>query len=296
MPSPYHEEHDAYIARYLSTGQAKIIGVGREVQGLRKDGTVFPVHLAVGQMMVQGERKFTGILHDLSARLHMEEQLREQATLVKIGEMAAVLAHEIKNPLAGIRGAIQVVGTRMPTDDPSGPVLKEILARIDSLNELMKDLLLFARPPKLRLLATDVAQLVAATADLLRQDPALRDLEIEVAGSAPPVAADADLLKIVFHNLLINGAQAMQGKGRIRVAVSDTNATCQVSFADSGPGIPPEGRQKIFVPFFTTKARGTGLGLPTAKRLVEAHGGSIAVDCPPAGGTTVVVRLPLIAS
>ena len=117
MPSPYHEEHDTYLARYLATGRAKIIGLGREVQGRRKDGTTFPLHLSVGQITIEGERKFTGILHDLSARVQMEGRLREQAALAKLGEMAAVIAHEVKNPLAGIRGAMQVFGGRMSKDD-----------------------------------------------------------------------------------------------------------------------------------------------------------------------------------
>ena len=120
MPSPYHEEHDTYLARYLATGRAKIIGSGREVQGLRKDGTTFPLHLSVGQITVDGERKFTGILHDLSARVQMEGQLREQAALAKLGEMAAVIAHEVKNPLAGIRGAIQVLGSQMSDGGTKG--------------------------------------------------------------------------------------------------------------------------------------------------------------------------------
>ena len=110
MPSPYHEEHDTYLARYLATGVQKIIGIGREVTGLRRDGTTFPLHLSVGEMTVGGERKFTGILHDLSARVRIEEQLREQTSLARLGEMAAVIAHEVKNPLAGVRGAIQVIG------------------------------------------------------------------------------------------------------------------------------------------------------------------------------------------
>jgi len=103
------------------------------------------------------------------------------------------------------------------------------------------------------------------------------------------------MLKIVFHNLLINGAHAMKGKGRIRVAVNTVDTSCEIAFIDRGPGIPPEVREKIFTPFFTTKSRGSGLGLPTAKRIIEAHNGQIAIDCPQAGGTTVRVRLPLEA-
>jgi two-component system sensor kinase FixL len=296
MPSPYREEHDTYLARYLATGRAKIIGSGREVQGRRKDGATFPLHLSVGQITIEGERKFTGILHDLTARVQMEGQLREQASLARLGEMAAVIAHEVKNPLAGIRGAIQVIAGRIPREDASRPVLTEIVARIDALDQMMKDLLLFARPPVPRRAPTDLVPLVTTTASLLSQDPALRDVDVDVEGGAPPVSADADMLRIVFQNLLINSAHAMQGKGRIRVAVETIDSSCQIAFIDGGPGIPTEVRDKIFTPFFTTKSRGSGLGLPTAKRLIEAHNGQIAVTCPAAGGTRVEIRLPMTAA
>jgi PAS domain S-box-containing protein len=276
MPSPYREEHDQYMARYFSAGIAKIIGIGREVTALRKDGTTFPVHLSVGEMRVGGERKFTGILHDLGPRVRIEEQLREQAALARIGEMAAVIAHEVKNPLAGIRGAIQVIGSRLPQDGRDAAMVKEIVARIDALNDLMKDVLLFARPPQPRPSRVDVRMLVATTADLLSADPALKEVSVNVEGSAQPIIADPELLKIVFVNLLANGAQAMKGRGTIRVSLATLGETCEIAFADIGPGIP----------------RGTGLGLCTAKRLVEAHRGAIRVDCPPGGGTTVTVRLP----
>ena len=121
MPSPHHEEHDQYLHRYITTGEARIIGIGREVTGRRRDGTTFPVHLAVGEITIRGERKFTGMLHDLSGRVQLEGQLREQAALAKLGEMAAVIAHEVKNPLAGIRGAIQVFGIRMAQDGTNRP-------------------------------------------------------------------------------------------------------------------------------------------------------------------------------
>ena len=209
--------------------------------------------------------------------------MREQAALARLGEMAAVIAHEVKNPLAGIRGAIQVFGKGMSQDDTSRQILNEIVIRIDSLDQMMKDLLLFARPPKPRRALTDVVPLVTTTASLLSQDPALRDVDVEVDGAAPPVSADPDMLRVVFQNLLINGAHAMQGKGRIRVAVDAVDTTCQITFTDGGPGIPAEIREKIFTPFFTTKSRGTGLGLPTAKRFVEAHNGQIAILCPTGG-------------
>ena len=182
MPSPYHEEHDGYLARYLETSAQQIIGIGREVTGLRSDGTTFPLHLSVGEMATGGERKFTGILHDLSARVRIEERLREQTALARLGEMAAVIAHEVKNPLAGVRGAIQVIGMRLPKESKDAAIIKEVVARIDGLNELMKDLLLFARPPQPKLGPVDVAALVAVTAALLSDDPAFKDIHVKVDG------------------------------------------------------------------------------------------------------------------
>ena len=292
MPSPYREEHDGYLARYLETGMQKIIGTGREVTGRRKDGTTFPLHLSVGETSLGGERRFTGILHDLSGRVAMEEQLREQAALARLGEMAAVLAHEVKNPLAAVRGAIEVIGRRLPPGSRDAAVVKEIVSRVDSLNELMKDLLLFARPPRPNPLPVEIPSLVSSTAELLRDDPTLTSVRIEVEGSAPTVLADPGLLQIVFLNLMVNSAQAMRGEGEIRVSVEPSGGGCRIAFKDTGPGIPPETREKIFTPFFTTKSRGTGLGLPTAKRLIEAHRGTIDVRCPAGGGTTVTVQLP----
>ena len=295
MPSPYKEQHDGYLARYLATGEKQIIGLGREVIGRHRDGSTFPVHLSVGEMSVQGDRRFVGILHDLTARTAVEQQLREQTALARLGEMAAVVAHEVKNPLAGIRGAIQIIGGRLPAGTDAS-IVTEILGRIDALSEMMTSLLLFARPPAPRVGLVDVNALVAVTAELLSKDQTLRDLEVHVEGYAPAVTADPSLLQIVFHNLLVNGAHAMHGHGHIRVSIEQADSMCRVIFADSGPGIPVEVREKIFTPFFTTKARGSGLGLPTSKRLIEAHHGRLLVDCPPDGGTRVTVELPLASA
>jgi PAS domain S-box-containing protein len=293
MPPPYQDEHDRYLSRYLATGRAKIIGLGREVTGRRKDGSTFPLHLSVGEITIEGDRKFTGILHDLTNRVQIEERLREQTSLARLGEMAAVVAHEVKNPLAGIRGAIQVLQRRQPSGSTEAQVMQEIVGRIDALDGMMKDLLLFSRPPVLKRAPIQVVPLVSTTAQLLRQDPALQEVDIAVAGTAPPVSADAEMLKIVFQNLLINGAHAMRGRGRIQIDVHAVDAICEIAVKDDGPGIPEDIREKIFTPFFTTKSSGSGLGLPTAKRIVEAHNGEIAIESPPDGGTKVTIRLPL---
>lgn len=202
----------------------------------------------------------------------------------------------MKNPLAGIRGAIQVFGGGMSQEGAHAPILKEIVSRIDSLDQMMKDLLLYARPPKPRRAPTDLVPLVRMTAGLLSQDPALHDVNIDVDGAAPPISADPEMLRIVFQNLLINGAHAMQGKGSIRVAVDTFESTCQIAFIDSGPGIPADIREKIFTPFFTTKSRGSGLGLLTASASSKHTTARLRSTAPPAGGTKVVIRLPVGAA
>ena len=171
-------------------------------------------------------------------------------------------------------------------------MLQNIVERIDALDGMMKDLLLFARPPRPRCVPTDVVLLATSIAESLVRDPALGGIDIAVDGSAPAVSVDAEMLRIVLHNLLVNGAHAMKGRGRINVAVAVQDTSCRISVADDGPGIPEDIRHRIFTPFFTTKSQGSGLGLPTAKRLVEAHAGSIAIDYPDGGGTTVVLQLP----
>jgi len=172
------------------------------------------------------------------------------------------------------------------------PVVAEIVGRIDALKRMMDDILLFARPPVPKPAPIELGAMVASTAGLLGQDPAWRGVTVEVEGPACLVEADGELLKIVFLNLLMNGAQAMQGRGRIHLRLRPSLDRCRVEVSDEGPGIGRDVLEKIFTPFFTTKARGTGLGLPTVKRLVEAHGGSVTIECPPQGGTTVAIELP----
>lgn len=292
MPEPFRGEHDGYVRRYLGTGEKRIIGIGRDVTALRRSGEPFPVHLSVGELEVAGRRHFVGILHDLSARTRLEEQLREQAALVRLGEMAAVIAHEVKNPLTAVRGAVQVIGSRLPPGSRDAPITKEIVARLDALNGLIQDLLMFARTPHPKLVPLDLTEVVRVVADLLGGDPAVARVRVAVEGRGRAVMGDGDLLRIVVQNLIINAAQAMNGSGEVR-AILDERGGCQaLTIVDEGPGISPEARAKLFQPFHTTKARGTGLGLATAKRLMEAQGGRIAINCPATGGTAVTLELP----
>jgi PAS domain S-box-containing protein len=291
MPSPDREQHDGYIRRYLATGEQKIIGIGREVTARKKDGTRFPVHLSVGEMVSGGKRSFTGILHDLSDRVQLENRLAEQKSLAKLGEMAAVVAHEVKNPIAGIRGALQVITGRMAPEQRDRAVLVDIINRLDALNRIVQDMLMFARPRQLQHEQVRLEELLAVTVSLIQRDPSMATLEVAVSGGAE-IRGDREMLQVVFQNILMNAAQAMEGRGHIDVTIAQHDGRCRISVADRGPRMPPEVRDKAFDAFFTTKHRGTGLGLPIAKRVIDAHGGSIQIDVPPAGGTTISVELP----
>jgi two-component system sensor kinase FixL len=292
MPSPDREQHDGYIERYLTTGRQNIIGIGREVIGLRKDGSTFLLHLSVGEMVLEGRRHFTGLVHDLTKRVELEQLLSEQKALAKLGEMAAVVAHEVKNPIAGIRGALQVITSRMPAEQRDRAVLVDIITRLDALNRIVQDMLMFARPRALRHETVAIDAVVAETAALIRQDPGMAELRVGLSGSAA-IAGDREMLQVVFQNLMMNAAQAMSGRGSIEVRIATVGARCRVEVIDQGPGMPADVREKAFDAFFTTKHRGTGLGLPIARRVVEAHGGTIQIDAPATGGTTVSVTLPL---
>jgi len=292
MPEPYRSGHDGYLHHHLKTGEKRIIGIGRAVNGMRRNGQVFPVHLSVGEFEIAGEKHFTGILHDLSRRTELEERLRETTALARLGEMAAVIAHEVKNPLAAVRGAVQVIGSRLKGESNDAAIVKEIIARLDALNDLIQDLLVFARPPAPKLARVDLRSLLESVITLLKRDPACHSLVVNVDGSAPIVNADTNLLTIAVQNLLINAAQAQQGKGNIRITLSEHHPMSVIRIADEGPGIPAEIRSNLFRAFKTTKARGTGLGMATAKRLIESMSGQIEVECPAGGGTVVTLQVP----
>ena len=292
MPAPYQAEHDHYLKRYLDTHDAKIIGIGREVTGLRKDGTTFPMHLSVGEVLIEGGVRFTGIVRDLTDRVALEQKLREESGLARIGELAAVLAHEVKNPLAAVSGAVQMISGVLPPHSDERQITTEVLQRLDGLSALMGDLLLYARPPHPSPAVIDGLELVNNLVAFFRQDPAWRELSVEVRGTATAIA-DPELLKIALQNLLLNAAQATRGRGRVNVELAQTDGVTTVEVSDNGPGIPANVRERVFTPFFTTKARGTGLGLATVKQIAEAHGGGISIAATSSSGTTMRLTLPV---
>ena len=293
MPPGDSAGHDGYLRRYLTTGERKIIGIGREVRGKRKDGREFPLYLAVGETTVNEERKFTGIVRDLSETKRLEQLLQERQTLARIGELAAVVAHEVRNPLAAIRGVVEVIQTRFDEGTSERKVLGDLLTRVDSLDHLVGDLLVYARPAPPVFRRAFVLALVRDTASLVANDPAATPIRFEVVGDDAELWLDPAQMGRAVLNLMTTAAQAMRPQGVVHVTGARAGDRYQLTFADDGPGMPEDVMQRCLEPFFTTKTRGTGLGLPIAKRVVDEHGGSFTIATAAGAGTKVTIELPI---
>jgi signal transduction histidine kinase len=188
---------------------------------------------------------------------------------------------------------MQILMARRAAEDSELPVMRDIVARIDSLSELINDLMVFARPRPLRLGEVALRSLVEDAVTMARRDPIGEQVAITVEGPEVEAQADAEMIRATVLNLLINAAQAMNGHGRIDVTLGRSGNTSVIVVRDYGPGIPADLRDRVLEPFFTTKARGGGLGLPIARRTAELHGGTLTIESPAGEGTAVTLRLPL---
>lgn len=229
-------------------------------------------------------------------RSAVEERLTRAEHLAEIGQLAASLAHEIKNPLAGISGAIQIIRDSLPDDAPHRPIITEILGQIARLDATVKDLLLYARPTPPKPTPVAVAQMVKRLLTLLGEEPSLQRVRIDHDGAtSSPAVIDADggQIEQLLMNLLINAAHASQDGGVIRISVLRDNESVRLIVQDWGKGMSPQVRDRAFEPFFTTKARGSGLGLSICRRIAETNGADMKIESVSDQGTTVTIIFPL---
>jgi two-component system, sporulation sensor kinase A len=290
--SSYHpKEFIRELWRTIASGQ---IWHG-ELRNRAKDGRIYWVDTTIVPFLNERGKpyQYIAIRSDITARKYAEEQLAQQAALARVGQMAAVVAHEVRNPLAGIKGAVQVLMSRRAPGDSELPVMRDIVGRIDSLSDLINDLMLYARPRPPRLNHIELRPLISDAVMIVRRDPAAQSIDIVIEGTDVSASVDDELIRATLLNLVLNAAQAMAGHGRISVKLGKSGNFALVEVRDNGPGIPVDIRNQVFEPFFTTKARGGGLGLPIARRTAELHGGSLELECPDSGGTVVTMRLPL---
>ena len=228
-----------------------------------------------------------------SALDRQQEQLIRSDRLATLGELAAGLAHEIRNPLAGISGALHVLGSQLEPDDQRRALLSDVQAQITRMNKTLTDLLQHARPARPQRIAVEINALVEQSLRFLPHERI--DIVRRLDQSLPFVQVDPNLLHQAFLNILVNARQAMPRGGRLTVETRPhpgSERSVEIRFTDTGTGIPSDHLRRIFQPFFTTKAQGTGLGLAIAARAVEEHGGRITVDSAVGGGTTFCVALP----
>ena len=291
--------NSGYHPREFMRGLWRTIAQGQvwhgEIRNRAKSGHFYWVDTTIVPFLDHRGKpyQYIAIRADITARKAAEEKLVQQAALARLGQMAAVVAHEVRNPLAGIKGAMQILMARRTGEDAELPVMRDIVARIDSLSELINDLMVFARPRPLRIGDVALRALIQDAVTMVRRDPTGEQIAITIEGPDISAPADAEMIRATVLNLLINAAQAMNGRGRIEVTLEQAGDTAAVVVRDYGPGIPAELREQVLEPFFTTKSRGGGLGLPIARRTAELHGGTLTIDCPADGGTVVTLALPL---
>lgn len=223
-----------------------------------------------------------------------KETLARREKLEALGEMAAVVAHEVKNPLASISGALQVLGQRMSTDSTEGKIVDMVVQRLRDLSAMVDELLLFARPRSPSLTRLPVRRLLDGVCGLFEANPKWSEisLRVRIEPTDAEIMADGAQLQGVLLNLLLNSAQACEGRGQIVISAERHRERAVLSVRDFGSGVPVELRSRIFDPFVTSKTRGSGLGLAVARQVIEAHGGSIRLESPSDGGARFVIELP----
>ncbi|MGA8965465.1 MAG: PAS domain S-box protein [Pseudolabrys sp.] len=302
MPSPYREQHDGYLERYMRTGERRIIGIGRVVVGERNDGSTFPMELAVGEMKSGKERFFTGFIRDLTERQKSESRLQElQSELVHIsrltamGEMASTLAHELNQPLSAIsnylKGSRRLLEARA---DESSSMMRDALDKAAEqalrAGQIIRRLRDFVARGESEHRVENVKKLVeeaSALALVGAKDQAIR-VRFDFDPSVELVLADKIQIQQILLNLMRNSVEAMQDSARRELrlsAVRVDNEMVQVSVADTGSGLAPEVASQLFQPFVTTKQHGMGVGLSICRTIAESHGGKIWVEANPGGGT-----------
>jgi two-component system, LuxR family, sensor kinase FixL len=312
MPDPYRQEHDGYLSRYARTGERRIIGIGRVVVGQRKDGSTFPMELAVGEMRTGQQHFFTGFIRDLTERQQTEARLQElQAELVHVsrltamGEMASALAHELNQPLSAIANYMK--GSRRLLENSSEPRSDQVRDAMEKAadqalraGQIIRRLRDFVARGESERRVEDVKKLVeeaSALALVGAKDKGVR-VRFEFAPRLDFVLADKVQIQQVLLNLMRNAIEAMEGGERRELLVSTAPAadsTVEISVADTGSGISPEVGAQLFQPFVTTKPQGMGVGLSISRTIIEAHGGSIAMRPNGGGGTVFSFTLPGVA-
>jgi PAS domain S-box-containing protein len=309
MPQPYRGEHDGYLTRYRETGEKHIIGIGRKVEAQRKDGTTFPMELAVGEVGEAGSNRiFTGFIRDLSSREKMEEDLRQAQKMEAVGQLTGGLAHDFNNLLTAISGNLEMLEPRL-SDDEDRELLREAQEATELGAQLAKRLLAFGRRTALQAQAVDINKIATGMVDLLRRTLGESvKVEMVLEPGLPLTTTDPGQVENVLLNLAINARDAMPEGGRLIIetrrtqldeayAAEHSEVTAgdyvMLSVTDTGTGMSEEVQRRAFEPFYTTKGpgAGSGLGLSMVHGFVKQSGGHVQLYSELGHGTTVRIYL-----
>jgi two-component system sensor kinase FixL len=309
MPSPYRDAHDSYLRRYLETGERRIVGVGRIVVGLRKDGSTFPMELAVGEVRHAHERLFTGFVRDLTERQQNEARMQElqfellhASRLRSMGQMAAALAHELNQPLTAAANYVRAAQRLLQGSSPDAARLRQALdlaaQQMLRSGEIIRRLRRFVTRDEVDRRPESVTKLIeeASALALVGAKESGVHVELGLDAKLPLVHADRVQIQQVLLNLIRNALEAMRQSERrdLSVVARACGDMVEVSVMDTGPGIPPDVMERLFQPFISTKREGMGIGLSVCRTIIDAHGGKLWVESHDSGGSVFRFTLPVV--
>lgn len=310
MPEPYASAHAQYVDRYLASGTAHVIGIGREVEAVRKDGQTFPVWLSVGETKTDSGHRFVGIIRDLTEqhaadfeRRALQSRLEHVSRLSLLGEMAAGISHEINQPLTAIANYSEAAHRFFEHGSKDAGTLRSacdgIAEQVQRAADVIANLREFVRKKKIEKNRLDLKKLVDGVMVLIHADAAHEGVVVETdfADDLPHISGNAVQLQQVLLNLTRNAVDAMRGTRRRRKELKiatrpSAGGMVEIRVSDRGPGVAASLEEAIFHPFFTTKAEGLGVGLAISRSIVDAHAGELRYERRDGGGSTFVVSLP----
>ena len=313
MPQPHSKEHNDYLDNYIRTGNAKVIGIGRQVDGQRKDGTLFPLELTVTEFHLDGKRHFTGVIRDITERKRLEQQFQQAQKMEAVGRLAGGVAHDFNNLLTVINGYSSQMLSELPADSTERESIEAILDAGNRAASLTQQLLVLSRKSIVEQVRVDINEIVEKTSKMLsRLIEENIQLTVECDPNTCKILASPWQIEQVLMNLVINARDAMPHGGQlavktqnVTVSIEDNKQHTEISsgqyaglfVSDTGNGMSKEVQDKIFEPFFTTKdvGEGTGLGMSVVHGIVKQCGGEISIESELNVGTTFKILFPVAA-